>query len=44
MEDRPISATEWTKYELVIDVDTDIDTVECGVAVVGKGAIWIDDA
>ena len=44
MRDRPIRDTAWRKYELVIDIDDDIQTIECGVVVVGKGAVWIDDA
>ena len=44
MWERPIRDTTWRKYELVIDIGDDIQTIECGIVVVGKGAAWIDNA
>jgi erythromycin esterase len=42
MVDRPITAAEWRRYEVSVDVPENANTIVYGVAVVGDGAAWFD--
>lgn len=44
MEDRPITKTEWARYELGGTVDDDAELITFGVMMFGKGSGLIDDA
>ena len=44
MEGRPIRGTsDWTKYEIVLDVPRTAVGVSFGIALVGSGQVWADD-
>jgi hypothetical protein len=45
MQDRPIKGTrDWQKYDVVLDVPTDGDSIFFGILLEGsKGRVWIDD-
>jgi hypothetical protein len=44
MEDRPISGeTDWTQYDLVVDVPETSNHVWFGCYLDGKGQLWMDD-
>ncbi len=44
MESRAIKGTtEWTRYEVVLDIDKSARSVSFGTLLVGAGALWIDD-
>ena len=44
MQDRPIKATtDWTKYEIVLDVPTEAEQIVYGVLLSGRGDVWMDD-
>lgn len=44
MEDRPIEATtDWTRYEVVLDVDPFAAVINIGIKLHGVGQAWIDD-
>ena len=44
MQDRPIKATtDWTKYEIVLDVPEGAEQIAYGVLLRGRGDVWIDD-
>ncbi len=44
MADRPISgSTDWTKYELVVDVPWEAKVILMGGILNGKGSMWLDD-
>jgi hypothetical protein len=44
MENRPIRATtDWTRYEIVLDVASDTVDIAYGVLLHGSGQVWIDD-
>ncbi len=44
MYDRPISGdTDWTRYELVLDVTYSSLRIVYGVYVIGTGQVWVDD-
>ncbi len=44
MDDRPIKGqTDWTKYELVVQVPAQSTAIAFGVMLIGKGQIWFDD-
>ena len=44
MQDRPIKGTtEWTKYEIVLDVPAQAEQIAYGVLLTGRGDVWIDD-
>ncbi|MCC6396894.1 MAG: hypothetical protein IT282_07730 [Bacteroidetes bacterium] len=34
---------DWTKHECVLDVPSSIDVITLGVALAGRGTIWLDD-
>jgi hypothetical protein len=44
MEDRAVRGnTDWTAYEVVLDVAPDASDLAFGVLVVGGGEVWMDD-
>ncbi|MEO0573679.1 MAG: hypothetical protein AAF039_18410 [Bacteroidota bacterium] len=44
MEDRPIKGnTDWTEYEILMDVPKDGYSMNFGVLLVGQGKVWLDD-
>ncbi len=44
MQQRPIKATsDWTKYDIVLDVPAQAEQVACGLLLTGKGEAWMDD-
>lgn len=44
MMERPIKGkTDWTKYEIVLDVPDDAVEIDFGILLAGKGTVWIDD-
>jgi hypothetical protein len=44
MEGRPITGTsEWTRYEVVLDVDEYAYAINIGIVLWGVGQVWIDD-
>lgn len=44
MDDRPITgSSDWTKYELVVDVPTTSTYIAFGMMLIGKGHAWLDD-
>lgn len=44
MEDRAVSGTtDWTHYEIVLDVDQYATVINVGVKLYGTGEAWIDD-
>lgn len=45
MQDRPITgSSEWTPYEIVLNVPKDAKDIALGILLAGKGQVWIDDA
>lgn len=43
MGDRPIkNDTDWTKYEIILDVPEESETLNFGVLLNGKGKVWFD--
>ena len=44
MQNRPIKGTQnWTKYSVVLDVDSKASAVAFGILLSGKGSVWIND-
>jgi hypothetical protein len=44
MQDRSIkNTTEWTRYEVVLDVDKSATSISFGTLMEGAGSLWIDD-
>jgi hypothetical protein len=44
MQQRPIKATtEWTRYEIVLDVPAQAEQIACGLLLTGRGEAWMDD-
>jgi transcriptional regulator with XRE-family HTH domain len=44
MQDRPIKGnTDWTKYEIILDVPEASGTLNYGVLLSGTGKVWFDD-
>jgi hypothetical protein len=44
MQDRPIVGTsDWTKYEVVLDVPGNAGQIAFGVLLEGTGTVWLDD-
>jgi hypothetical protein len=44
MQNRPIKGTtDWTKYEIVLEVPADSIAMTFGVVLAGKGEVWVDD-
>jgi erythromycin esterase len=44
MSDRPIQGdTDWTRYEIVMDVPEDCVNIGFGILIVGTGEAWVDD-
>ena len=44
MQDRPVrGTTDWTKYEIVLDVPAESGTLNFGVLMAGTGKIWFDN-
>jgi hypothetical protein len=44
MQDRPIQGdTDWTRYEIVLDVPEDSVNIAFGILVEGTGQAWVDD-
>lgn len=44
MDDRPVKGTsDWTKYEIVLDVPSEAAEIVFGFFLNGKGQIWADD-
>lgn len=45
MKNRPITGkTDWSRYEIVLDVPQTAAMVAFGLLLVGKGQVWLDDA
>lgn len=44
MDDRPIKGeTDWSKYELVVQVPDTATDIAFGLMLAGKGQVWLDD-
>ena len=44
MQDRPIQGdTDWTQYEIILDVPEDSVNIAFGILVEGRGQAWVDD-
>jgi hypothetical protein len=44
MQGRPIKGTsDWTRYEIVLDVPEDAQEIAFGLLLTGKGQAWMDD-
>lgn len=44
MDDRPIKGdTDWTKYNLVVDISEENTAIVFGLMLLGEGQIWLDD-
>jgi hypothetical protein len=44
MQDRPIKATsDWTRYEIVLDVPEQAQEIAFGLLLTGQGQVWMDD-
>src|SRR5262249_9205101 len=43
MGDRPITATEWTKYEILAEVESDAEAINFGILLAGDGSVWLSD-
>lgn len=44
MNERKVSGiTDWTRYDLVLEVPPEAHQIACGVVMAGKGRIWVDD-
>jgi hypothetical protein len=44
MWDRPLQGTsDWSRYEIVVDVAPQASSVIFGAYLMGKGALWVDD-
>ncbi|HLN28255.1 MAG TPA: S41 family peptidase [Gemmataceae bacterium] len=44
MMDRPITAKEWRRYDIVGDVADDAESISIGLLFLGKGQAWLDAA
>ena len=43
MDDRPIRAEEWQRYEIVGDIADDAEKIALGMMLIGGGTAWFDD-
>ena len=43
MDDRPIRSSEWTRAEIVGQIDEDAQFINFGVMSIGGGRVWVDD-
>ena len=44
MSNRPIiGSSEWTKYEIVLDIPNNSDQISFGLILNGRGQVWIDN-
>lgn len=44
MRDRPIKGTtNWTKYEIILDIPTNSNSMNFGVLLYGTGKVWFDN-
>jgi hypothetical protein len=44
MNSRPVKGTsDWKKYEIVLDIDTDVSNIAYGALISGTGQIWFDN-
>jgi len=44
MQDRPIKGTsDWTRYEIVLDVPPESVAIAFGILLQGIGEVWLDD-
>ncbi len=44
MQQRAIKATtDWTRYEIVLDVPAQAEQIACGLLLTGRGEAWMDD-
>ena len=44
MQDRPIKGTtDWTRYEIVLDVPESAERIAFGILLAGGGQVWMDD-
>lgn len=44
MQDRPIKGTsDWTKYEIVLNVPAQAEQIAYGILLTGRGDVWMDD-
>jgi tetratricopeptide (TPR) repeat protein len=43
MDDRPVRSPEWTRCEIVGEIDEDAEFINFGVMSIGGGRVWIDD-
>jgi hypothetical protein len=42
MNDRPVQSAEWTRREIVAEIDNDAVFIEFGVMTYGRGRAWVD--
>jgi hypothetical protein len=43
MDDRPVRSLEWTRAEIVGEIDADAQFINFGVMSIGGGRVWVDD-
>lgn len=43
MDDRPVRSSEWTRAEIVGQIDEDAQFINFGVMSIGGGRVWVDD-
>lgn len=43
MDDRPLRSSEWTRVEIVGQIDEDAQFINFGVMSIGGGRVWVDD-
>jgi len=43
MDDRPVRTGEWTRCEIVGEVDRDAQFIQFGFMSIGKGRVWVDE-
>jgi hypothetical protein len=43
MDDRPVRSSEWTRCQIVSEIDVDAQFIQFGVMSIGGGRVWVDD-
>jgi hypothetical protein len=43
MDDRPVRSSDWTRCEIVAQIDDDAQFINFGVMSIGGGRVWVDD-
>jgi hypothetical protein len=43
MDDRPVRSEEWTRCEIVSEIDADAQFINFGFMSIGGGRVWVDD-